>query len=168
MSATEVFKDECWAGLAARLLGVATGPAPVNVLVVDDDEAFAGLLTLSLEMSGRFTVVGYAPDGRRAIEQAAWLKPDVVLMDVQMPVMDGIDATPRVLAAAPRAKVVVVSSSQSADDRRRARQAGAIAFLGKRTVAVELVRELERVLFRVVPLTPRHARANSADRASMH
>lgn len=156
MAAARVFHDEGWAGLAARLLG-ADPRRRVRVLVVDDDVLFAELLTLRLELSGRFEVVGHARDGREAIEEAAWLRPGVVLMDVQMPVLDGIEATRRVLAAAPGAKVVVVSSSDSADDRRRAHEAGAVAFLGKDSSLDALVDGLERVVFRVVPLVAARA-----------
>lgn len=168
MAANGVFRDEAWAGLAARLLGIVDGPARATALVVDDDAAYAELLTFTLELSDRFTVVGYARDGREAIEQAAWLRPEVVFMDVQMPVLDGIVATPRVLAAAPRAKVIVISSSQSLDDRRRAHEAGAIAFLDKYAAPNELVQQLERLVFPVVPLAPRKRRPDSADRPSMH
>jgi DNA-binding NarL/FixJ family response regulator len=164
MTASGVFKHESWAGLAARLLKIIDEPARASALVVDDDAAYAELLTFALELSDRFTVVGHAVDGRDAIEQAAWLRPEVVLMDVQMPGLDGISATPRVLAAAPRTKVVMVSSSQSLEDRIRAREAGAIGFLDKYAPPDELVHELERLMFPVVPLTPRRPEQDSADR----
>ena len=164
MSAAGVFHDEGWAGLAARLLG-AEARRRVRVLVVDDHVPFADLLTLGLELGGRFEVVGHARDGREAVEEAAWLRPDLVLMDVEMPVLDGIEATRRVLAAAPGAKVVVVSSSVSADDRRRAREAGAIGFLGKQSSLDALVEALERLVFQVVPLTAARAES-SAERPS--
>ena len=163
MAAMDAFSDEGWAGLGARLRAAVEPRTPARALVVDDHLLFAEMLTLALELGGRFEVVGHARDGREAIEQAAWLRPDVVVMDVQMPVLDGIEATPRVLAAAPGTKVVVVSSSQSPDDRRRAREAGALAFLGKGASTDELVRALERVVFQVVPLRPRRA-PDSADR----
>jgi DNA-binding NarL/FixJ family response regulator len=165
MAAMDVFKEEGWAGLAARLLQAVHEQRAVRVLVVDDHVLFAEMLTLALELGGRFQVVGHAHDGRQAIEEAAWLRPDVVLMDVQMPVLDGIEATPRVLAAAPGTKVIVVSSSQSADDRRRAREAGAVAFLGKESSVDDLVRALERVVFQVVRLRPRSTH-DSADQPS--
>ena len=167
MAANGVFRDELWAGLAARLLGAVAGPARVGVLVVDDDVAYADLLELTLELSDRFAVVGHARNGHQAIEQAAWLQPEVVLMDVQMPVLDGIEATPRVLAAAPKTKVVIVSSSESADDRRRAREAGAVACFGKHAPPQELVGDLERLVFRVVPLTRRPTRPGTAERPSI-
>jgi DNA-binding NarL/FixJ family response regulator len=166
MAAIDAFRDEGWAGLAARLFAVADRPEPVRVLVVDDHVLFAEMLALALDLSGRFEVVGHARNGSEAIEQAAWLRPDVVVMDVQMPVLDGIEATPRVLAAAPRAKVVMVSSSQAPEDRSRAREAGAVAFLGKDASTEELVRALERVVFEVVQLRPRGTLSPPAEQPS--
>ena len=152
MAAIDAFRDEDWAGLAARLFAAAERPEPARVLIVDDHRLFAEMLALALDISGSFEVVGHAANGRDAIEEAAWLRPDVVLMDLEMPVLDGIAATPRVLAAAPGSKVVVVSSSTSDVDRRRALDAGAEAFLGKQASTDELVQALEQVVFRVVPL----------------
>jgi DNA-binding NarL/FixJ family response regulator len=167
MATVDRFKDEGWAGLAARLLATAGQPAATRVLVVDDHLLFAEMLTLALETGGSFEVVGHARNGREAVELAAWLRPDVVVMDLQMPVLDGIAATPRVLAAAPRARVVVVSSSDAPEDRLRAREAGAIAFLGKDSSADDLVRAIERVVLQVVPLRPRRPASPSADRPAM-
>jgi NarL family two-component system response regulator LiaR len=167
MAANDAFRDEGWAGLAARLFATAERPEPIRVLIVDDHLLFAEMLALALDLSGRFEVVGHALNGHDAIEQAAWLRPDVVVMDVEMPVLDGLAATPRVLAAAPAAKVVIVSSSKSPDDRRRAVEAGAVAFLGKEASTDKLARALENVMCRVVALRPRRTASDSADRPSM-
>jgi DNA-binding NarL/FixJ family response regulator len=167
MAAIDAFRDEGWAGLAARLFAEAERTQPIRVLIVDDHLLFAEMLALALDLSGRFEVVGHAVNGHEAIAQAAWLRPDVVVMDVEMPVLDGIAATPRVLAAAPAAKVVVVSSSRFPDDRRRATKAGAVAFLGKETSTDELVRALENVMCQVVPLRPRQTTTDSADPSPM-
>ena len=167
MAAIDASRDEGWAGLAARLFAAEERPEPIRVLVVDDHLLFAEMLGLALDLSGRFEVVGHAHNGRDAIEQAAWLRPDVVVMDVEMPVLDGIAATPRVLGAAPAAKVVIVSSSKSPDDRRRAVEAGAVAFLGKETSTDELVRALENVMCQILPLRPPRPNVQSADRSTM-
>lgn len=166
MAAIGAFRDEGWAGLAARLFAEAERPQPIRVLVVDDHLLFAEMLALSLDLSGRFEVVGHASNGREAIEQAAWFRPDVIVMDVEMPVLDGIAATPRVLAAAPGAKVVIVSSSKWPDDRHRAAQAGAVAFLGKNASTDEVARALENVMCQVVPLRPRATTSRSADQSA--
>ena len=167
MTAVSDLNEPGWYELAARLLGVAQQPAATRVLVVDDHQLFAEMLTIALEARGRFDVVGHARDGREAIELAAWLRPDVVVMDVQMPVLGGIDATPRVLAAAPGTRVVVVSAADSRDTRARAREAGAVEFLGKETPADELVRALERAVCQVVPLRPRRPPSESADHLTL-
>ena len=102
-----------------------------HVLVVDDDTLFAEAATAVLESDRRVEVVGRAADGREALALAQALRPHVVLMDIHMPVMDGLEATRRLRASLPSARVVVVTSSPSADDRRAAREAGAHAFLAK-------------------------------------
>ena len=165
MAASERFRESGRFGLAARLLAVA-GHRLTTVLVVDDHPPFAEGLTLALEAGGRFRVVGQARDGREALEEAAWLRPDVVVMDVQMPILDGIEATRHVRAAVPGTRIVVVSSSHSHEDRRRALEAGATAFLAKGPSLEELVRGLERVVFDVIPLRPRPPRFHSADQPS--
>lgn len=167
MHTADRFRDEGWAGLAARLLALEPQPAATRVLVVDDHLLFAEMLSLALEVGGHFQVVGHARNGREAVELAAWLRPDVVVMDLQMPVLDGIAATPRVLAAAPGARVVVVSSSDAPEDRLRAREAGAIAFLGKDSSTDDLVRAIERVVLEVVPLRPRRPASPAAERQVM-
>lgn len=157
MAAIDAFRDEGWAGLAARLFAESERAQRIRVLIVDDHVLFAEMLALALDLSGRFEVVGQAHNGRDAIERAAWLRPDVVVMDVEMPVLDGVAATPRVLAAAPGARVVIVSSSRSPDDVRGAIKAGAVAFLGKDASTEELARTLENVVCQVVPLRRRES-----------
>ena len=110
-----------------------------HVLVVDDDAAYADCLAASLALDGRADVVGCAHNGRDAVVRALSLAPDVVLMDVHMPVMDGIEAARRLRRLLPSARIVLVSSSTEADDRRRAARAGAHAFLPKSIGAEALV-----------------------------
>jgi DNA-binding NarL/FixJ family response regulator len=101
-----------------------------RVLVVDDDTFYAEAATAILE-DGELEVVGQAADGREALELALALRPDVVVMDIHMPVMDGLEATRSLRRLLPTTKVVVVTSSPSASDRWSARGAGAHAFLAK-------------------------------------
>ena len=102
-----------------------------RVLVVDDDSLYAEAATAILRQDDRLDVVGRACDGREAVQLALSLRPDVVLMDIEMPVMDGIEATRSLRRLLPSARVVVVTSSASEADRRGARGAGAHAFLTK-------------------------------------
>jgi DNA-binding NarL/FixJ family response regulator len=111
-----------------------------RVLVVDDDPLYAEAATAILSQDDRLDVVGRASDGREAVELALSLRPDVVLMDIEMPVMDGIEATRNLGRLLPSARVVVVTSSMSTADRRSARGAGAHAFLTKELGSDALVK----------------------------
>jgi DNA-binding NarL/FixJ family response regulator len=102
-----------------------------RILVVDDDPLYTEAATAILAQDGRVEVVGYASDGREAVERALLLQPDVVLMDIQMPLLDGIDATRCLRRVLPSARIVLVSSSTSTADRRRAREVGAFAAITK-------------------------------------
>src|SRR5262249_49739957 len=82
---------------------------PIRVLVCDDVEAYRALMRYTLPEDPGIEVVGEAANGEAAIERAGELQPDVVLLDLTMPLLDGIDAIPRVLARAPRARVVALS-----------------------------------------------------------
>jgi len=102
-----------------------------RVLVVDDDTLYAEAATATLVEDGEIEVVGRAADGREALELALALRPDVVVMDINMPVMDGLEATRSLRRLLPSTKVVVVTSSPSASNRWSARGADAFAFLAK-------------------------------------
>ncbi|MGH9063388.1 MAG: response regulator [Acidimicrobiales bacterium] len=81
-----------------------------KVLIVDDSDGLRGLYRLALELDGRFQVVGEATDGAAAIDRARDLQPTFVMLDVQMPVMDGLTALPEILDAAPHSRVLLHSS----------------------------------------------------------
>jgi DNA-binding NarL/FixJ family response regulator len=102
-----------------------------RILVVDDDPLYTEAAVAILGHDGRVEVVGCASDGREAVERALVLQPDVVLMDIQMPLLDGIEATRRLRRVLPSVRIVLVSSSTSTVDRRRAREAGAFAAIAK-------------------------------------
>jgi DNA-binding NarL/FixJ family response regulator len=102
-----------------------------RVLVVDDDQSYLEAAAVLLAQDERIEVVGCACDGREAVERAAALEPDVVLMDVEMPVLDGLEATRRLRRLMPATLIVIVTASDSADTRRQAREAGAHAVLPK-------------------------------------
>lgn len=102
-----------------------------RVLVVDDDTLYAEAAAAILSLDDRLEVVGRAADGREAVELAHELQPDVVVMDVHMPVVDGIEATRRLTAELPDVRVVLVTSSSADEDRLHAREVGAHVFLRK-------------------------------------
>lgn len=97
---------------------------------------------MTLQLDERLEVVARARDGREAIQLASSLQPDVVLMDLHMPVMNGLEATRGVRRAAQSTRVVIVTSSTSADDEREAREAGASAYVRKGGFSAELFRAI--------------------------
>jgi two-component system nitrate/nitrite response regulator NarL len=101
------------------------------VLIVDDDDTYAGSLSAILSGNPRLSVVGRATDGIRGIERARELRPDVVVMDVNMPRLDGFSATQEILSERPSTRVVILSAEPEVDHRIRAREAGADAYLPK-------------------------------------
>ena len=118
---------------------------PVRVLLVDDDDLMRAGLTAVLSSDETIDVVGEAPNGRAAVERAIELRPDVVLMDVRMPGLDGIAATRELLAVSPAAKVVVLTTFEQDDYIFGALSAGASGFLLKRTRPEELIAAIHTV-----------------------
>ena len=110
----------------------------IRVLIADDNPLFVEMLEAMLTAEGML-VVGRAQDGQEALEQTLSLVPDVTLMDISMPVLDGIEATRRICEQRPNARVLVLTGSKAVSDVDRARKAGAAAFLSKDHIASELV-----------------------------
>jgi len=109
------------------------------VLVADDQELVRAGFCVILEAAG-FTVVGEAADGARAVELAASERPDVVLMDIRMPVMDGLEATRQISASGPAAPKVVILTTFDLDDYvYEALRAGASGFLLKDAPRADLI-----------------------------
>ena len=132
----------------------------VRVLVVDDHALFAEALMLTLGIDDRIEVVGSASSGVEAVSLAEALRPDVVLMDVHMPSMDGIEATRRVRNVSPGSRVVMVTAARSPEVAYHALAAGAERCLTKDTPAVRLIDAILDVPRRatVARLVPREAR----------
>jgi DNA-binding NarL/FixJ family response regulator len=116
---------------------------PIRVLVVDDHEMFAEALSLLFSRHPSFELVGWAPDGERAVEMTLVERPDVVLMDLELPGMDGLQATRKVKAARPATKVVAVTSFKDPAAATEVLAAGACGYIHK-TRAVEDVLDLVR------------------------
>jgi DNA-binding NarL/FixJ family response regulator len=131
----------------------------IRVLVVDDHRLVrAGLITL-LEAAGDIEVAGEAADGRQALEAARAVAPDVVLMDLSMPVLDGVAATRLLLEERPQARVVALTSFS---DRQRVNDvlaAGAIGYLLKDSRPDELLAAVRSAAEGHAPLDPRVAGA---------
>ena len=112
------------------------------MLIADDHRMFAEALGAILATDGRINVVGQAGDGRAAVELAQKRNADVVLMDIAMPVMDGIEATRMIRRQLPGTAVVMVTGSAATRDVSRARAAGAAAYVTKDQIAGDLVRAI--------------------------
>ena len=119
--------------------------APVRVLVVDDDDLMRAGLRGVLSSDASIEVVGEGSDGRDAIYRTRLLNPDVVLMDVRMPDVDGITATRDLLAAFPAVRVVILTTFEQDDYIFGALGAGASGFLLKRTAPEELVAAIHTI-----------------------
>lgn len=102
-----------------------------SVLLVDDDEDVRAVVTALLVQDGGFTVVGEAADGAAGVTLAGHLRPDVVLLDLAMPVMDGLSALPEILRVAPASDVVVLSAFGTDRTVHAALDAGAAGFVHK-------------------------------------
>src|SRR2546425_1454355 len=103
---------------------------PETILIVDDHPLTRSALTALLEQNG-FSVVGDAADGEAAIQQARDLRPDLVLLDLSMPGMNGLEALPRLREAAPSAEVVVLTASGTEENLLGAIRGGAAGYLLK-------------------------------------
>ncbi len=114
-------------------------PAPISVLVVDDQRVVRDGLTMLVGLIDGIEVVGSAADGAEAVERAASLSPDVVLMDLRMPDMDGVAATAAITAGAPgRVAVVVLTTYADDESLFPALQAGASGYLTKDASAEQI------------------------------
>ena len=121
----------------------------LRVLIADDDLLFAESLMELLSVDSRVEVVGIAANGDQAVALAKALRPEVILMDVNMPVCDGIEAIGRLRDAGVRAKVMILTGASDIIDAEEALRAGATAFLRKE----EGLDELRKVFFEVASLT---------------
>lgn len=114
------------------------GGTPIRVLVADDDRLFRESVLALLWKEERIEVVGFASNGEEAVQRAIVLRPDVVTMDLHMPVMDGVEATRLITESLPETRVVVVSAPEYADRAQLAREAGAAAYMTKTQMASAL------------------------------
>jgi len=116
--------------------------------VAEDDESFLGALVLLLEADGRFAVVAEARDGREAVELAADAKPQAVVMDIEMPGLDGVEATRALRSVSPALPIVAVSGHDYEERVLEIRAAGADDYVRKARVPDELPEVLATLLAR--------------------
>src|SRR3954470_13694296 len=117
----------------------------IRVLIADDHRLFLDALEAILTSEPEMEVVGRARNGEEAVEQSLELKPDVILMDIAMPVVDGVEATKRIRKQQKRACVLMLTGSNSRTDVARAREAGAAGYVTKDKIAAHLIEAIRDV-----------------------
>lgn len=116
---------------------------PIRVLVADDHRIVRESLVAAINASGRCVVVGQAGDGMEAVEQAAATRPDVVVTDLSMPRLNGLEAIRRLRAELPGVRVLVLSMHQEEEYILHAVRAGAAGYLAKDSATSELITAIE-------------------------
>lgn len=117
----------------------------LHILIVDDEPQIRNILRTIMEKHEGWVVCGEAADGIEAIEKAAELKPDLVLLDISMPNLDGLSALPQIREHNPAAAVLILTLHESLDMARLSSLAGASGYIAKSLAATELVPEIEKV-----------------------
>jgi DNA-binding NarL/FixJ family response regulator len=120
-------------------------PDEITVLIVDDHEVVREGLRLSLSRAPHVRVVGEAPDGATAVQLVERRKPDVVIMDVRMPGMDGLEATKEILKVVPDAAVLIFTAFSERSLLTRALESGARGYILKEAPHETLLRAIERI-----------------------
>ncbi len=130
---------------------------PIRILIADDHSVVRQGLRMFLALDAELEVIGEAPNGAEAVRMALDLKPDVVLMDMLMPVMDGVTATGRIRTELPDTEVIALTSVLEDNSVVGAVKAGAIGYLLKDTQAEELCRAIKAAAAGQVQLSPQAA-----------
>ena len=126
--------------------GATEATRSIRVLIADDHRLFAQALEAILAADERIEVAGHARDGREAVHLAEELEPDVILMDIAMPAMDGFQATRVIRKNNPTACILMLTGSNSRTDVDRARKAGAAGYVTKDRIAAELIDAIVEVV----------------------
>jgi DNA-binding NarL/FixJ family response regulator len=118
---------------------------PIRILLVEDQTLMRQGLKTILDLEPGLAVVGEAADGQEGVRRALELRPDVILMDVQMPKMTGVEATAAICGAWPEARIIILTTFNRDDYVFQGVRAGALGYLLKDTPAVQLVNTIQRV-----------------------
>ena len=140
----------------------------ISLLIVDDHEVVRTGIGVLIATADDVVVVGEARDGLEALDLAATLRPDVVLMDLEMPRMGGVEATRRLGERAPDTRVVVLSAYSDDDLVLSAIEAGAVGYLLKDAHPDEVLRGIRAAAAGQSPLAPKAARAIVAAHVAAH
>src|ERR1044071_4096869 len=130
----------------------------ITVLLAEDHAIVRQGVCALLKMDGHFLIVGEARTGREAVDLARVLRPDVILMDIAMPVLNGLEATRQILAANSAARVIILSAHSDDEYVERASVAGVAGFLEKQTSAEILTKAIREVASGRTSFSPSIAR----------
>lgn len=126
----------------------------VRTLIVEDYEQYRQFLRLTLQKETEFVVIGEALDGLQALQQAEELQPDLILLDLSVPKLNGMEACRRIRKVSPRSKVVILSQESSPEVVEAALRLGAVGYLLK-SDAIDLPQALDAILQGAVFVSPR-------------
>ena len=119
--------------------------ASTRVLIVDDEPLFVELVEALLGGEDGIEIAGTAPDGQEAVRLAAELDPDVIVMDISMPVKTGIEATREIRVHDPEARILILTGGSTVIELDEARSAGAAAYLTKDRIASDLINQIREL-----------------------
>jgi two-component system, NarL family, nitrate/nitrite response regulator NarL len=131
--------------MEAAAVAVTNLERSIRVLIVDDEPPFTEMVQALLEVEQGIEVVGTAPDGKQAVKLALELAPDLIIMDISMPVMNGLDATREICERNPTASVLILTGGSNIVEVDEARMVGAAGYLTKDRIAGELVAEIRNL-----------------------
>ena len=120
--------------------------APVRVLVVDDYEPWHGFVSTTFQRQPELKIIGRVSDGLEAVQKAQELQPELILLDIGLPTLNGIEAARRIRAVSPASKILFVSENRSVDVAQEALSTGADGYVDKSAAASELLPAVEAVL----------------------
>lgn len=126
----------------------------ITVLIADDHDVVRQGLRSLLESGGNFRVVGEARNGREAVQMARSDQPDVILMDISMPLLNGVEATRQILASNPAAKIVILSAYTGDEYAETMIKAGAVGFLEKHTSVEILIEAISKAADGTITFSP--------------
>jgi len=137
----------------------------LRILVADDFAGWRSRLRSMLQKRPEWKVVGEACDGLQAIQKADELRPDIVLLDIGMPILNGIEAAKRIRQASPRSRIIFLTQENDADIRTAALAAGAVQYVLKINALRELLYAIEAALKDGYSISPPPATEQENDRS---